>query len=108
MGTGNEPDSGKTERMLYSLSMNRALIIALVACVILFILAVLIAPTIDLEPSALRAQQWLSLITTMFSLAALFKICFQIMTASVFIGAVAACDESEQQVSSASLCPLRC
>lgn len=95
--------------MLYSLSMNRALIIALVACVILFILAVLIAPTIDLEPSALRAQQWLSLITTMFSLAALFKICFQIMTsASVFIGAVAACDASEQQVSSASLSPLRC
>jgi hypothetical protein len=59
--------------------MNRILIVAVVACVILFVLAVLIAPTIDLQPSALRAQQWLSLIAAMFSLAGLFEICIEIV-----------------------------
>jgi len=56
-------------------AMNRLLAIAVVACVILFIVAVLIAPTLDLQPSALRAQQWLTLLFSMFSLACLFVIC---------------------------------
>ena len=55
--------------------MNRLLAFAVVACVILFIVAVLIAPTLDLQPSALRAQQWLTLLFSMFSLACLFVIC---------------------------------
>jgi len=60
-------------------AMNRLLAIAVVACVILFIVAVLIAPTLDLQPSALRAQQWLTLLFSMFSLACLFVICLRTM-----------------------------
>ena len=59
------------QRMLYSGAMNRTLAVAVVVCVILFILAVLISPLVDIQPSALRAQQWLILITAMFSLAGL-------------------------------------
>jgi len=49
--------------------------IVLVACVILFILAIFISPAVDIEPSALRAQQWLSLIVAMISLAVQIIVC---------------------------------
>lgn len=100
--------TGGTPPMLYSGSMNRLLVIAIVVCVILFVVAVLIAPTIDLEPSALRAQQWLSLITAMFSLAALFEICLYIMAGSLIIErASCACNPAEPGASS-DLCCMRC
>jgi hypothetical protein len=55
--------------------MNRVFKIALVLCLILFILAIFISPVLDLLPSALRVQQWLCLIAAMFSLAALLSVC---------------------------------
>ena len=86
-------------RVLYSGTMNRMLIIAVVACVILFVVAVLIAPTLDLQPSALRAQQWLSLIAALFSVAGLFEICFQILMVPTTIGPPLSVSEPRQQVS---------
>jgi hypothetical protein len=56
--------------------MNRVLAIAVVACVILFIVVIFTSPMVDLEPTALRAQQWLSFMVAMFSLAALLVLCF--------------------------------
>lgn len=55
--------------------MNRILTIAVVACVILFIILIFTSPVVDLEPTALRAQQWLSFMIAMFSLAALLVLC---------------------------------
>jgi hypothetical protein len=95
--------------MLYSGTMNRMLIVAVVACVILFVLAVLIAPTIDLEPSALRAQQWLTLIAAMFSLVGFFGTCLQIMRFPATISRCVGVGEYPQRISSLDLsCPLLC
>ncbi|MBS1804377.1 MAG: hypothetical protein JST28_13505 [Acidobacteria bacterium] len=89
--------------------MNRILIVALVACVILFILAVLIAPTVDLQPSALRAQQWLTLIVAMFSIAWLFEMCLQIIMVPAIVGRAMCVNEPPQQVSCLDLsCCLLC
>lgn len=89
--------------------MNRILIIAVVACVILFVLAVLIAPTIDLQPSALRAQQWLNLIAAMFSLAGLFEICIQIVMCPSMSDAPESLSQPPLQTSSFELsCCLLC
>ena len=55
--------------------MNRILIIALVAFVILFILAIFISPVVDIQPSALRAQLWLSFIVAMISFAVQILVC---------------------------------
>ena len=90
-------------RVLYSVTMNRMLIIAVVACVILFVAAVLIAPTLDLQPSALRAQQWLSFIAAMFSIAGLFKICFQVLMVPTMIGPPRPVSDPRQQVPSLDL-----
>ena len=49
--------------------------IAFVGCVILFIVAIFISPMVDIQPSALRAQQWLSFLIAMFSLAVQFVVC---------------------------------
>lgn len=49
--------------------MNRILGIAVVICLILLILAIFISPVIASQPSALRAQQWLSHIVALFSFA---------------------------------------
>lgn len=93
--------------MLYSGTMSRILIIAVVACVILFVLAILIAPTATLEPSALRAQQWLSLIAAMFSLAGFFGICFEMVL--TMIGLPARICEPPHRLSSSDLsCCLLC
>lgn len=94
--------------MLYSGTVNRVLIIAVVACVILFVVAVLIAPTINLEPSALRAQQWLSFIFAMFSLAALFEICLQIAAVPIMIGTVSGAGQPAAHIASSDLCSMRC
>ena len=88
--------------------MNRVLIIAVVACVILFIVAVLLAPTIDLEPSALRAQQWLSLIFAMFSLAALFEICLRIVAVPIMMRSGSTDSDPAAQIASCNLCCMRC
>lgn len=88
--------------------MNRVLAIAVVACVILFVVAVLLAPTIDLEPSALRAQQWLSLIFEMFSLAALFEICLRIVAVPIIIRSGSKESEPAGQIASCDLCCMRC
>lgn len=55
--------------MLYCVTMNRTLSVALVVCVILFVVTIFISPVVDLQPTALRAQQWLGLIYAMFSFA---------------------------------------
>ena len=55
--------------------MKKAFTVALVAFAILLILAIFISPMIDLEPTALRAQQWLTLIVAMFSIAELLFVC---------------------------------
>jgi hypothetical protein len=94
--------------VLYSGTMNRVLIIAVVAFVILFVVAVLLAPTVDLQPSALRAQQWLSLIFAMFSLAALFEICLQIVAVPIMFGAGSGGDEPAGQLAASDLCCMRC
>jgi hypothetical protein len=47
----------------------------LVACVILFIVAIFISPLVDIQPTALRAQQWLNLILAMFSLSVQIVVC---------------------------------
>lgn len=95
--------------MLYSGAMNRVAVAAVVFCVILFVLAVLIAPTIDLQPSALRAQQWLNLIAAMFSLAALFEICLQVFTVRTVMGSWLFAADPPQQVSSLDLsCCMLC
>jgi hypothetical protein len=89
--------------------MNRILIVALVACMVLFILAVLIAPTVDLQPSALRAQQWSIAIAAMFSIAGLFQIFLQIVMVPAIIGPALFVGESPQRVSSLDLsCCLLC
>jgi len=49
--------------------MNRIVGITVVICLILLILAIFISPVVDSLPSALRAQQWLSLIIAMFFFA---------------------------------------
>jgi hypothetical protein len=49
--------------------MNRIVGIAVVVFLILLISAIFISPIVDIQPSALRAQQWLSFIVAMFSLA---------------------------------------
>jgi hypothetical protein len=49
--------------------MKRIFRIAFLVCLILFILAIFISPVVDSQPSALRAQQWLSIIVAMFSFA---------------------------------------
>jgi hypothetical protein len=67
--------SGRPSQVLYSGTMNRILAIALVACVILFILAIFISPIVDIQPSALRAQQWLSFIVAMISFAVQMIVC---------------------------------
>jgi len=96
-------------RVLYSGTMNRVLIVAMVACVILFVLAVLIAPTIDLQPSALRAQQWLNLIAAMFSLAGLFEICIHFLMPLSTSNASEQLSQPPMQVSSLELsCCLLC
>ncbi len=69
--------------MLYSCAMNRMVTIALVVVVILFIVAIFISPFVDLQPTALRAQQWLSLILAMFSLSVQVVVC--LLTAFVGI-----------------------
>jgi hypothetical protein len=56
-------------------AMNRIVTIALVACVILFVVAVFISPFVDIQPTALRAQQWLSLILAMFSFSLQIIVC---------------------------------
>ena len=38
--------------MLYSVEMNRIFTIVLVACVILFIVAIFISPLVDIQPTA--------------------------------------------------------
>jgi hypothetical protein len=60
--------------MLYFDSMNRIWKIALVGIVILLVLFIFVSPSVDLQPTALRAQLWLSLIVAMFSLASLFSV----------------------------------
>jgi len=40
---------------------------ALVVCVILFILTVFISPIVDLQPTALRALQWVSFMIAMLA-----------------------------------------
>ena len=64
-----------TWSVLYSGTMKRMVRIALVACVILFILAIFISPMVDIQPSALRAQQWLSFIVAMISLDVQIIVC---------------------------------
>jgi hypothetical protein len=66
---------GPIESVLYSVTMKKIATITLVACVILLIVAVFISPIVDIQPSALRAQQWLILVVAMFSLALLVTIC---------------------------------
>ena len=61
--------------MLDLRTMNRMFTIAVVACVILLILTIFISPVIDLQPTALRAQQWLSLIFAMFAFALQIIVC---------------------------------
>jgi hypothetical protein len=55
--------------------MNRIVTIALVASIILFIVVIFISPTVDVQPTALRAQQWLSLILTLFSFSVQIVVC---------------------------------
>jgi hypothetical protein len=55
--------------------MNRIVTIALVVVVILFIVTIFITPFIDLQPTALRAQQWLNLILAMFSFSVQIIVC---------------------------------
>ena len=55
--------------------MNRILTIAIVVCVILFVLAMFISPMVDIQPSALRAQQWLSFIVGLISLVVQMLVC---------------------------------
>ncbi|MGC1420948.1 MAG: hypothetical protein WA354_04405 [Terracidiphilus sp.] len=55
--------------------MNRIVTIALVVIVILFIIAIFISPLVDVLPTALRAQQWLSLILAMFSFSVQIIVC---------------------------------
>jgi hypothetical protein len=87
--------------------MKRILTIALVACVILFIIAILISPVVDLQPSALRAQQWLTLVVAMFSLAVQLVICLLKIPSA--IGPPRSYTECEQRVCLADLgCCLRC
>lgn len=81
--------------------------VALVACIILFIIAIFVSPTVDLLPSALRAQQWLSLIVAMFFLAAHLLIC--ILKVPGAIGPPAFNMRSQQRVCLADLgCCLLC
>jgi hypothetical protein len=61
--------------MLYSGAMSRIVTCALVVVVILFIAAILISPLVDIPPSALRAQQWLSFILAMFSFSVQIIVC---------------------------------
>ena len=105
---GLDPIPRSTEAVLYSGTMNRVLIIAVVACVILFVVAVLLAPTIGLEPSALRAQQWLSLIFAMFSVAALFEVCLQIMAVPIMSRSGSEETEPAAPLASCDLCCMRC
>ena len=101
------PVPGRTLQMLYSGPMNRILSFALVACMILFIIAILISPVVDLQPSALRAQQWLILIVAMFSLAVQLVIC--LLKLPVAIGPPCSDIDSDQRVCLADLaCCLRC
>ena len=94
-------------QVLYSGPMNRILTIAFVACVILFIIAILISPVVDLQPSALRAQQWLTLIVAMFSLAVQLVIC--LLTIPSAIGPPRSDTECERRACLADLgCCLRC
>lgn len=65
----------KYQSMLYFGMMNRIVTIALVAFVILFIVTIFISPLVDLQQTALRAQQWLSLILTMFSFSVQITVC---------------------------------
>jgi Ni,Fe-hydrogenase I cytochrome b subunit len=67
--------------MLYSRSMNKVLTIAVVACVILFIITVFISPMVDMQPSALRAQQWLSFIFAIFAMVLSFVVRFELVPA---------------------------
>ena len=63
--------------------MNRILTIALIGFVILIIIAIFISPLVDVPPSALRVQQWLSFIVAMFSFAAQLVVCFLPLPATI-------------------------
>ena len=55
--------------------MSKIVTSTLVVIIILFIAAILISPLVDSPPSALRAQQWLTLILTMFSFSVQVTVC---------------------------------
>lgn len=77
------PEFAYLELMLYSKEMNKVIMIAFITCVILFIIAVFLSPMVDIQPSALRAQLWLSLIVAMFTLAIQIVICLLPVPASI-------------------------
>ncbi len=77
--------------------MNRIFTIVLVACVILFIIAIFISPLVDVQPTALRAQQWLTLILAMFSLSVQIVVC--LLSAFVGLGLASSDAQSLQRVS---------
>lgn len=82
--------------MLYSGGMNRIFAIVLVACVILFIIAIFISPLVDIQPTALRAQQWLCLILAMFSFSVQIVVC--LLPAFAGIGLTSSDAQSLQRV----------
>lgn len=49
--------------------MSKFSTFAIVACLILLIIAIFVAPMVDLQPTALRAQQWLILLVSVFALS---------------------------------------
>ncbi len=81
----------KYQSMLYFWTMNRIVTIALVVVVILFIVAIFISPFVDLQPTALRAQQWLSLILAMFSFSVQIIVCLL----SAFVGITLTSSDAE-------------
>ena len=72
-----------TMMVLYSRTMSKIVTIALVIVVILFIAAIFVSPLVDIQPTALRAQQWLSLILAMFSFSVQIVVC--LLPASICI-----------------------
>lgn len=88
-------------------SMNKVLTIAIVACVILFIVTVFISPIADIQPSALRAQQWLSFIFAIFAMVLSLVVRFKLVLA--FAGTRICAVPREQRVKFADLaCCLLC
>jgi len=87
--------------------MNRVVGIAVVACLILLILAIFISPVVDSLPSALRAQQWLTLLVAMFSFA--LQLIISILKLSLCIGPSQECGKRRLRMAPPDLtCCLLC